>query len=406
MHRLLKGTKFSQPTDVFWSGEKTCEMLVKFPTNENVKTLKELISKLNSSDNPSENKDVEISNGSLEKPESSHVEGNNNSEEKLGNSSTKKTFETKGLCGLKNLGNTCFMNSILQCMFNTKELADYFPNEKFKNNINLESNQGGIIAECFAGLWKEVRSSQSNKSISPETFRLVFEPIRPDLINRKQQCASEFFDALYNALDEDLNKHFYNPDSTINSELQFVFKIKFKIKLECPHCGYKREVSAELSRLDLGLPELSMKLSVEELIDYYFQPAEVTCDSKSCKKNFKMIKTVKISRLPPVIVLTIKRAQAKQNAFKDKRRITFPLLNLDFGNHFTGTNDAGGYNLYAVVHHDGDNFTSGHYTASCKSVDDSKWYCFDDAKDVKEDGGYYVADDRVYMLFYSKAAQS
>ena len=361
MHRLLKGTKFSQPTDVFCSGEKTCEMLVKFPTNENVEKLKESIYKLN---------------------------------------------KTKGRCGLVNLGNTCFMNSILQCMFNTVELCDYFITEKFKNNINLESSQGGKIAECFADLWKEVRSSQRNKSIAPIAFKNEFTKIKPDLINGEMQDSSEFFDAFYNALHEELNKNFYNPDPTINSELQFVFKIKFKTKLECPHCGYKREVSAELSRLDLGLPELSLKLSVEELIDYYFQPAEVTCDSKSCKKKFKMIKTVKISRLPPVIVLRIRRPQFKRNAFKDKRIFKFPLLNLDFGNHFTGTGGAGGYNLYAVVRHVGDYLWTGHYTASCKSVGDGEWYCFNDAKTVKPDEKYFEADNRVYMLFYSKAARS
>jgi ubiquitin C-terminal hydrolase len=64
----------------------------------------------------------------------------------------------RGLTGLGNLGNTCFMNSGLQCLANSTELTNYFLFGKYKSDINKSNplGMGGKLATAYAGLMQEM----------------------------------------------------------------------------------------------------------------------------------------------------------------------------------------------------------------------------------------------------------
>jgi len=64
------------------------------------------------------------------------------------------------LTGLKNLGNTCYMNSILQCLSNTPQLTEYCISDKYKNNISRSNKTNGQVIEEVAALIKELWNGQ------------------------------------------------------------------------------------------------------------------------------------------------------------------------------------------------------------------------------------------------------
>ena len=71
----------------------------------------------------------------------------------------KSYYYKKGLCGLKNCGNTCYINSITQCLNNDRDLIDYLLTEDYKEDLNKKTNID--LLEHFIELSKELYNKNS-----------------------------------------------------------------------------------------------------------------------------------------------------------------------------------------------------------------------------------------------------
>jgi ubiquitin carboxyl-terminal hydrolase 4/11/15 len=123
--------------------------------------------------------------------------------------STMQNHTKQGIVGLKNLGNTCFMNSSLQCLANTVPLVDYFLGYNWNEEINCENplGTGGVIAEEFGNLMSQMWSaSEGCKPIVPKSFKGAISQFQSQFHGNNQHDAHELLSFLVDGLHEDLNR--------------------------------------------------------------------------------------------------------------------------------------------------------------------------------------------------------
>uniref|UniRef100_A0A8C7WFK1 ubiquitinyl hydrolase 1 n=1 Tax=Oncorhynchus mykiss TaxID=8022 RepID=A0A8C7WFK1_ONCMY len=112
-----------------------------------------------------------------------------------------------GFTGLVNLGNTCFMNSVIQSLSNTRELRDYFHDRAFENEINCDNplGTGGRLAIGFAvllrALWKG-----THHAFQPSKLKAIVASKASQFTGYAQHDAQEFMAFLLDGLHEDLNR--------------------------------------------------------------------------------------------------------------------------------------------------------------------------------------------------------
>ncbi|KZF21658.1 UCH-domain-containing protein [Xylona heveae TC161] len=134
---------------------------------------------------------------------------------------TRKDGRTRGATGLNNLGNTCYMNSALQCVRSVEELTQYFLMDKYKRELNPSNplSHNGEVAKAYANLLTNLFADVGTTSFSPRTFKNVLGRYNPSFSGYGQQDSQEFLGFLLDGLQEDLNRiqkkpYIEKPDST------------------------------------------------------------------------------------------------------------------------------------------------------------------------------------------------
>lgn len=335
----------------------------------------------------------------------------------------KTKYENKGVSGLVNRGNTCFLNTAIQCISHVMPLTDFFVSDEYLEYFSRKKKEFKLCnqyAILIKGLWEE------NCIVDPESFHLIFRNHDDNFNNYEQHDSQEALSAILDSIHEtlmyevdieyegtpendidklmiqsikDWSKHFSNHYSIIVDLFfgQYISRI------------YDVNTNKLISQSFDVFNVLTLPISGINLYECFnnfisFENIEQDYISDIDNKKYKIKRQTKLSKIPKYLIIALKRFKYNGNSYiKIYDSVSFPITELNLGKFTEGYDSYNAImNLKCIGCHTGD-INGGHYYAICKHISDN-WYEFNDRARIPVNINNILPKiyKNAYILIYEK----
>ena len=243
----------------------------------------------------------------------------------------------RGVGGLVNLGNTCYMNAALQCLSNVPQLSEFFAGSAWRADRNARSATRGEVADAFADLmarmWGPGGGGSGGAAERPDRLKRAIALASPRFAGYEQHDSQELLRALLDALHDDTNRvraklayeELHDPpgdaDAKVSeawwryfaarsdSRVWGLFAGQLRTETQCQACRHRSRAFDPF--LDLSLPIRDARdCSLAQCLTHFTSPERIGGGDwycPRCRKHQPAEKRISLFRLPPVLVLHLKR---------------------------------------------------------------------------------------------------
>ncbi|GAA5835410.1 hypothetical protein JCM11251_005227 [Rhodosporidiobolus azoricus] len=304
--------------------------------------------------------------------------------------------------GLHNLGNTCFLNSALQCLLHVPPLVRYLeggghPGPKEcpmyqKKQFCMTCVMRHLVKNSFTG---------GKKAYAPQMVTKNLKAIAKHFRLGRQEDSHEFLRFCIDAMQASalFGKGKLPPAQQHQSPLHQIFGGRLRSRVHCESCGHNSDTYDNM--LDLSLDINGRTETLKDALGNLVKVDRLTGGNKykceKCKKLVNASKSFTIEDAPLVLTIHLKRFTPMGR--KIGNVVKYPEV-LKLGNYMSNSSHDPTYRLSSLILHSGGGPHSGHYTAYVRSSS-GKWYDMnDDYVSPVHGGGPPLGERNAYVLFY------
>ncbi|OMJ78971.1 hypothetical protein SteCoe_21097 [Stentor coeruleus] len=323
----------------------------------------------------------------------------------------------KIMVGIHNIGNTCYMNSVLQCICRLPLIRRNLASLEVMV-YNKNSRAKGKLLQAFNDTVRNLNNPTANGAFYPYGMRNAIGTISAQFLGYHQHDSAEFFRKLIEGLNEETSRVITKPLyeemkgdsrelissiadrwwayslSRDNSLITDIFQGQYFSTISCD-CKHKEYSCDTLFDLSLTLPStITYSCTLYDCFDSLTREISVPeYKCQSCKEKGKCRSKIEFYRLPKVLVIQLKRfIISMSHAQKLDTQVIYPDT-LDLKKYCR--NECSKYKLHGISSHFG-SLSSGHYIADV--FEDNQWYFYNDERVSMSD--FPKKYSSAYLLFY------